>query len=86
VRPCAGCSHPTICAVHGCSAEAIRGQRPVSDERHLIAGEPNPELYPNLHAVLAGCVAGPSSDWPGVRAELRKLCAALDKVHSERGG
>ena len=53
-------------------------------KRHLIAGEPNPALYPNLHAVLAGCVAGPSTNWPGVRTELRELCGALESEQERR--
>jgi hypothetical protein len=50
----------------------------------LIAREPNANLYPNLSAVLAGCVAGPSSQWPAVRTELRALCEALCGEIEER--
>lgn len=27
MRPCPGCSHPTICRTHGCAAEEVRRNR-----------------------------------------------------------
>ena len=47
------------------------------DDELLIGGDLNPRRFPNLCAVLSGCVAGPPSDWPGVRAELRTLVKCL---------
>ncbi len=36
--------------------------------------------YPNLAAVLAGCVSGDYTNWPGVRGELRKLLDSFARI------
>lgn len=44
----------------------VRNTRPDSKQPDLTN-------YPNLSAILQGCVSGKLGEWPGVRAELSRL-------------
>jgi hypothetical protein len=69
-------------ALQSLSQEAVR-----DGALEALEGEHDGELwnpgvkalhgYPNLQAMLAGCVSGHHTEWPAMRAELRALLAAL---------
>lgn len=42
------------------------------------------EAYPNLQAVLQNTIAGPTTDWPLVAAELRRLLGELAEARAKQ--
>lgn len=74
-----------VCEVCEKAAEISRLTRE-NERLKLIASLAKPisvDRYPNLDAVMAGCVSGSPSEWPRIRREIQDLTrelAELEKV------